>query len=1210
VGELVEDLRAQVAAGQVVVVVGAGVSVAATGRVAVASWQGLLEHGIVRVEEVCAGRLPKGWAAMMRPLVASGDVSLLIGVAEQVTERLGGRSGGEFRRWLRESVGALRVADRRVLDALVGLGVPVATTNYDGLLQEATGWPAVTWRDGARVQRVIRGDEPGVVHLHGHWGDPESVVLGIRSYQSVLGDAAAQAVQRALAIMRGLLLVGFGAGLADPNFDALRKWLAATFPGSEYRHFRLCRDGEVKAVAAEHVAEERILPVGYGRDHRDLPAFLESLAAKRSAPQPTRVPSVRPAVGARGLPAPRPCVGRDELIARLVADILAELAAPVLISGAPGIGKTALSIAVLHDPPVVNRFTRRRWFVRADGAADAGALLAGVATELQLTAVGDDPDTGPLLDRVRDVLRGGPGLLLLDNLETPWTGDPLNTEELLRDLAAVDDLVLVASIRGLARPSGVGWADPVVVPPLGAADARTVFLAVAGQRLADDPRLDGLVAGMDGMPLAVELLGCAAQGEPDLAGLTARWQAERSTLLARAGGQRPEVSVPVSIELSIGSAAMTEPGQRLLALLGQLPDGIHHADLSTLLPKGGGWAGATTLRQLGLAYDDENHRLRTLGPIRDHLAAAHAPDTADLDQAIVHYSTLAADLGGQVGRQQGAAAAERLAAETGNLTATIGQALTDQRFDLAIPALEGLARYVRFTGAPESGLLQTAIYAAQRAGEQRGQAKLLQAMGEIALARSNHETARSAYERAQPLYEQVGDVLGQANCIRGLGDIALARGDHDQARSAIERARSLYEQIGAVYGQTECIRGLGNIAFARADHQTSRDAFEKAREQFERAGDVLEQAHCIKGLGDIALARSEHDTAREAYQQARPLYDRVGSVVGQAHCIRRVGDIALARSDYDAARAAYQEARPLYDRVGNVLGRAHCVKDMGDVALARSDYDAARAAYQEARPLYDRVGNVLGQANCIKGLGDVALARSDYDAARAAYQEARPLYERIGDVLGQANCTKRLGDIAFNRAEHDAARAAYQEARPLYERVGSVLGQANCIKGLGDVALARSDYDAARAVYEDARSLYERVGSVLGQANCIKGLGDVALARSDYDAARAVYEEARSLYERIGDVSGLAKCIQALGDTALAVSDTDTARTHWKQALDLYEKISEPYSIGVAHRELARIAPAGESRAGHVAAARVAWTNIHRPDLVAGLDEEFADGAS
>ena len=44
----------------------------------------------------------------------------------------------------------------------------------------------MTWRNGAQVQQVLRGQRKAVLHLHGHWEDPASVVLGIRSYEAVL----------------------------------------------------------------------------------------------------------------------------------------------------------------------------------------------------------------------------------------------------------------------------------------------------------------------------------------------------------------------------------------------------------------------------------------------------------------------------------------------------------------------------------------------------------------------------------------------------------------------------------------------------------------------------------------------------------------------------------------------------------------------------------------------------------------------------------------------------------------------------------------------------------------------------------------------------------------------------------------------------------------------------------------------------------------
>jgi hypothetical protein len=213
---LTDDLRKQIADGQAIAIVGAGVSVGATNNAPVASWVGLLKDGIARCEAVA--RPPTGWADRYRAALDSGDLDELLGLAEQVSRRLGYPQGGEWRRWLRETVGQLKSAMNASLEALRDLRVPIATTNYDNLIEDATGWPAVTWREGPLVERVLRGDDEGVLHLHGHWQDPDSVILGIRSYEAVLGDAHAQTVLRSLRLRhRGQWLTGHPSGGASDN---------------------------------------------------------------------------------------------------------------------------------------------------------------------------------------------------------------------------------------------------------------------------------------------------------------------------------------------------------------------------------------------------------------------------------------------------------------------------------------------------------------------------------------------------------------------------------------------------------------------------------------------------------------------------------------------------------------------------------------------------------------------------------------------------------------------------------------------------------------------------------------------------------------------------------------------------------------------------------------------------------------------------------
>ena len=610
-----------------------------------------------------------------------------------------------------------------------------------------------------------------------------------------------------------------------------------------------------------------------------------------------------------GLPASPDLVGRDGELAALVEAWLATPPQPVAVLGAPGIGKSAICLAALHDHRVMKRFGNRRWFIRCDGAASAEVLLSALAAELGVIA---DGVRGPLLSRVCSALGAGLAVLVLDNFETPWIADPLPTEELLRTLSAIPGAAVAVSLRGTARPAGLRWGGFAMLSPLRLTDARRMFLAVAGITFAGDPQLDELLSGLDGVPLAVELMGYAAQGQPALEEVAARWQAERTGMLQRMGGARRELSVAVSVETSITSPLMTSPARRLLALLGVLPDGLTRNGLA-LLP-GIGLAGAAGLRQLGLAFD-EGARLRMLAPIRDHTTAEHPPDPEDLDRAEGYYAELAAAYGDQIGRREGAQAVTLMQAEIGNITAMVERAAVTHRIDKLTDALWGLIEYWLYTGTAQPALVDTAQQAISAHGTPFQQARIWSALGNMAIARGDHDGARRWYERALPLYQQIDDVSLAADCIQRLGDVALERSDLEEAQARYQRGLRLYQQAGSVDGAANCIQRLGDAALERSDLKEAHARYEQALKLYRQASSVHGAANCVLCLGDVALKRSDLKRARIRYEQALKLYQQAGHVHGEANCITRLGDVALERSDFEEARAKYEQALELYQAI-------------------------------------------------------------------------------------------------------------------------------------------------------------------------------------------------------------------------------------------------------------------------------------------------------
>jgi hypothetical protein len=268
-----DRLREEIAGRRVVAVVGTGVSIAATRNNQVASWKGLLRDGLERCRslDLCSEE-----SAIHIRAQIDGDLVDLLCAAENIAERLGAPDGPEYAVWLEQSVGKLTVEDPTLLQELVALNVPILTTNYDSLVEHITGLRPVTWKDRRRAESVATGRSDGVLHLHGHWEQPESVVLGVRAYEAILADVHAQNMLRAIRTMRTLVFVGFGDGLRDPNFGGLLRWAGNVFAESAITHFRLCLQSDYEQHRANQ-PDARISLIPYGTAHGHLPAFLNRL---------------------------------------------------------------------------------------------------------------------------------------------------------------------------------------------------------------------------------------------------------------------------------------------------------------------------------------------------------------------------------------------------------------------------------------------------------------------------------------------------------------------------------------------------------------------------------------------------------------------------------------------------------------------------------------------------------------------------------------------------------------------------------------------------------------------------------------------------------------------------------------------------------------------------------------------------------------------
>lgn len=244
---------------------------------------GLLQLGLTACDELDAdgGGWPSGWDSIkLRRALELGDPKTLATVGRAVETTL--RTSGVYEAFLAGTVGALPLKTRDVFDAFAELALPIATCNYDGLIEEALGRPALTWRDTALVLQFLNGQLDAVLHLFGHYSDPASIALSADTNHMLAGGEHGQRAQRLLFLERTLVFVGFGVGINDFNFGTLMRWAARLGP-DRYGHYffvRLNSDGTVRDLITYISQIEKINVLEYQSNRKDLPSYIRSLNSR------------------------------------------------------------------------------------------------------------------------------------------------------------------------------------------------------------------------------------------------------------------------------------------------------------------------------------------------------------------------------------------------------------------------------------------------------------------------------------------------------------------------------------------------------------------------------------------------------------------------------------------------------------------------------------------------------------------------------------------------------------------------------------------------------------------------------------------------------------------------------------------------------------------------------------------------------------------
>ena len=879
----------------------------------------------------------------------------------------------------------------------------------------------------------------------------------------------------------------------------------------------------------------------------------------------------------------------------------------ICILGTGGIGKTTLSLSVLHHDLVIEKFGTERFFVSCEAATSFELLLGEIAGALSI-ATSDITDD--LFKAIIRRLKEGPCLLVLDNLETPW--DPPHTrseiEMLLTQVTALQTVTLIITMRGAQKPAGTRWSD--ILPPLKPVDldsAVAIFQAIVNK--TDEHAID-LIRAVDCVPLAVTLIAnlAAVDGETTEA-LWLRWQ-EESTAMVESGQDRL-TSLETSIQLSLSSPRMQRDPSALslLSAFSLLPDGIS-LDTIRVCEKGlPGMASVkkslSTLRQNALLYEDGNKDLRLLSPIRLFMNAHHPPPSPSRTFIYGHFI----DLASQGACYNDGSIRARLNREVGNINAILLDALgssTHKNLQDLVQASISFCHYIYISGAgsqqaielsleklnsvkistaiPPSPASQPPPAAKSKSFWKKGsvfvKAKTLKAvpdvkdsalkvdptlklranclgcLGQVLSRQRKFELAKEKFELAKDIHVQIGDFLGHAYDLLNIG-LLLSRetSTSEEALAIFKEATSLHEQVKDKAGMAHDLMGAGHVLRDLHEFGESETKFSTAASLFAEMEDDSGQASALYGLGMLMVSKSRFMEAEKYFIEATQLSVSSGDVIGQAESVAGLAVTYLLRSRFSEAHDTILKALSLRD---SFVDPDH-LHILGRVFIAKADMDQAEIILNRSLNQHRILGDHRGGLDDAFYLAEVYLYKGDCKLAKTY---ARVALDQSTNKLFRAQVQVLLFQIALREFDHRYLLRNSYLPLSIFEELECMLGQAQClyVQGLYQLVM-QDDLEAAKEQFSRALKLHDKVGNVQGKADDMNKICEVLMRQCSLHEALTLISEALALHIQIADNAGQADDLYVQAGIFLAQGRFDDAESTMRTALKMHEQVKSKYGM-------------------------------------------------
>jgi predicted ATPase/class 3 adenylate cyclase len=744
-------------------------------------------------------------------------------------------------------------------------------------------------------------------------------------------------------------------------------------------------------------------------------------------------------------------VGRDQEIDTICAQLRRPDVRLLTLIGTAGVGKTRLALQVATT--VTDQFEDGICFVALEQYNDAGEVVTAIAQALGV----QQGRGGPLLEKVKESLRGLSILLVFDNFEQVLPA----RMELVDLLASCPRLKVLVTSREMLhlQAEQLFEVSPLPLPVPGrlvdlqtlSQNASVSLFLQRAQAVSPDFQLTsgnatditGICTRLDGIPLAIELAAARTRHFPPhvllaqlekgftvLSGKALDIPARQQTLQGAIAWSYNLLSFEEQVVFRrfavFANGSTLAAAESVCIASGQLNRGVVEV-LEELVDKSmvqqqnreNGemrfWL-LQTLREYGLERLSEAGELETtrvahfayflswVERIAPMLLGAEQADW--LDRLDREYENVRVAL-------------EWILDETGEETRRAEQAL---RLCVVLMGFWEIRGYI----AEGLAFMERALAKSQHVAPSI-RAMALHYAGFLALMQDDSVRAEEFLRESQLLFRESGDKLGMANILRLQGNLSMTKKSYKIARRLLEEALNIYQDRGDLRRIVSTRDALAQVAIAQCDYSRAQALIEENLQSYKALGEQYGNAFPLFHIAHILfLSRGDRAKAQELAEQSLALFRAVGNRRFIAYVLMLLGEILLVECEADKARSVLEESLAIFNAIGERSGSAAALMSLARVLAYQGDRETAQSTYQDSWNLLQAIGDRELTAACLEGYGEVLVTQGEATRAvqlwgiasriRAEIVAPMPPIYRADYIKAVAAARENLDEEAFQMA--------------------------------------------------------------------------------------------------------------------------------------------------------------------------------------------------